>query len=258
MIDTNKILFRSSATKKIMTNDRSGKALGETCKTYLKDVYRELKYGRREEVTTKQMEHGNEGEELGITLYSRFTKTFYKKNDERISNMFQSGTPDCYIGESIMKAERGIDIKCPWSLFTMPFPGEKLDENYFYQNHSYMALTGAKQWDTVYTLINHSASQIDDEKRKWSYKFGGLDPEANPLYIEKCKDIERNMIYDLGEFQKDYPHYDLATDLSDWNFDIPMAERIVVFPVMRDEEIIAQINGRILECRIWIKQNLIQ
>lgn len=257
MIDPHKILFRASCMSLIMKNDRSGKNMGETCKSYCKKLYRELLYERHEEVTTKQMEKGKSCEESGITLYSLHTKTFFKKNEENIKNMFFSGTPDIFKGESILKAEEGADIKCPYTLFTMPFPSDELDDSYYFQNMTYCALTGAKKWTTAYTLVSLPASQLDDEKRKWGYKLGIIDTETDPIYIEKCKELERLHIVDMVQFRKDYEWYDLATDLDTWKYDIPRDQRIVTFEVKRDEEVIKQMQVRVLEARNYIQKELI-
>lgn len=258
MIDTNKILFRASCNHLIMKNDRSGKAMGETAKSYLKKYFRELKYQRHEEVSTKQMERGKESEENGISLLSLHTKTFYRKCTEKLENDFFTGHPDLVKGNNIQVTEEGVDIKCSWNLFTLPFSSDGLDDSYYYQNLTYCDLTGAKKWSTVYTLVNLSASQLDDEKRRWSYRLGGLDPESNPLYIEKCKELERLFIVDMAKFQEDYPYYDLATDINTWEFDIPRSERVVTFETLRDDEEIERMKARVLECRIWIAQNLMK
>lgn len=256
--NADKILFRASAMSLIMKDGRAkNSGMGETGKSYCKKLFMELMYDRHEEVTTKQMERGKISEESGITLYSLHTKTFFKKNEQNITNLFFSGTPDIFRGEDILHAEEGADIKCPWSLFTLPFPSDELDDCYYFQNMTYCALTGAKKWSTVYTLVNLPASQLDDEKRRWQYKLNVLDPDTDPVYIEKCKELEKLYIVDMAQFQKDYGWYDFATDLNDWKYDIPREKRIVTFEVARDENVIRQMEARVIEARIYIQNHLI-
>ena len=87
--------------------------------------------------------------------------------------------------------------------------------------------------------------------------MGLLNPEYNETYIEKCKQIERNMIFDLGEFMKEYPHFELHSDPSEWSYDIPKNERVHEITFDRDDDKIQKMYERIKECRIWIKENLI-
>jgi len=109
-----------------------------------------------------------------------------------------------------------------------------------------MAITGAKKWTTVYTLCNCSADQIMNEKRMAFYALG-QPADNDPVYKAKCIEIEKNMIFDMAQFKKDYPGYDL--DCTDWRYDIPRGERVKEFPVYRDEEIINAIYAQVGKCR---------
>ena len=53
-----------------MTNDRSGKNMGETAKSYLKELYMELKFGIRKDFINKFVEKGLSAEDDSIALYS--------------------------------------------------------------------------------------------------------------------------------------------------------------------------------------------
>ena len=235
MIDVNKILFRCHRVGDLMTEPRSkSETLSETTKSYLKLLYRELTWDRKKQIESKYLRKGIETEENCLTLLSLEKKLFLKKNEERLNNDFITGIPDTYVGKAIT------------------------DKKYVFQAHGYMQLTGAKKWNIVHCLVNTPADIIDDEKKRLSYKVKALDVESSPEYIEGCKIIERNSIFDLAAFKAQYPYYDLANSEDEWNWDIPRSQRIVVFPVMRDEEIIAQINARVLDCRIWIAQNLMK
>lgn len=258
MIDPNKILFRCHRLGDLMTEPRSkSETLSETTKTYLKLLYRELTWDRKKQIESKYLRKGLETEEDCLTLLSLEKKLFLKKNEERLSNDFITGIPDTYEGKSVIGTEEGYDTKSAFDWTTLPYKSDSADKKYVFQAHGYMALTGAKKWNIVHCLVNAPAEMIDDEKKRLSYKIKSLDVESSPEYIEQCKIVERNMIFDLGEFMNRYPYYDLANDKAEWSFDIPRSQRIVVFPVFRDQEVIDSIYARILECRIWIRKNLL-
>jgi hypothetical protein len=254
------VLFRASANGDIMTNDRSGKAMGDTCKKRLRNLYRELMYDRRKIVNTKQTEKGLRSEEDAITLYSRVKKTMFKKNDRHLKNRFVMGTPDIFIGDTIEKAVEGFDTKCSWDLWTFPHAGDKLDPAYYWQNQTYMMLTGAKKWTTVYCLVNAPADLIKQEKKSLFFKMGCPEMSENPdanitynRYIDECIEIEKNMIFDMTQFRRDNPHFDL--DCKVWEYDIPIEERVIEFETVLSMPDIDKLIARIGECRQYMNEN---
>lgn len=254
-MNADKILFRASAIGKIMTGTSKGWNLDKsiTAQNYCKQLYREQRYNRKQEITTKYMQKGISEEESAITLFSRVKKIYFKKNTEWLTNEFVSGTPDIYEGQSIRKAAHGYDTKCSWNLWTFPYESDSLDTDYYYQNMSYMALSGAEKWTTVFCLVNASPSLIDSEKKSAYFKMGCPDQD-NKVYLEKCREIEKNMIFDLKQFQNDNPHYDL--DSETWHYDIPMEERLIEFTVERNDSEIEKIYNRVKDCRRWMNENL--
>jgi hypothetical protein len=219
----NDYLFRSHRSGTIMTNDRSGKGMGETCKKYLRQLALELKYGRKKEFTNKYIQKGLEVEESAITLYSRLYKKYYKKNDQRLTNEYLTGEPD------IIRPEYGVDVKASWDLFTLPFADDKINPDYYWQGQAYMALTGLNHWIIAYCLVDTPLMLIEDEKRKLMYKMGALTNES-PDYLEACEKIERAMTFG----------------------DIPIKERVVEFHIKRDDAAIENLYKRIAECREYL------
>ena len=122
----------------------------------------------------------------------------------------------------------------------------------FWQIKSYMALTGAPHGRIRHCLVNAPADVLDAEKRQLSYRMGYPSTE-DPSFVERCKQIERNMIYDMGLFRKHNPDYHLFTQLSDWSFDIPATERLHTFEVERNEEDINLIYQKVAKAREFIK-----
>jgi hypothetical protein len=263
-MNANEIKFRCSSLGHLMTDPRekakkeSGE-LAETVKTHLVDVFVSAKYGRREEIMGKYLDKGNEREEDAITLVSRVTKRFYKKNTERLTNDYISGELDLFLGETVDNADETIDTKVSWSANTFFRAKNKpLDKMYEWQGVGYMALSGAKKHTVAYCLVNGTESAIANEKRILSYQNGMMDAGGNPSleFIERCKQIEINHIFDLAAFQKEYQHYDFANDVSKWTYDIPMEERLFMISFQRDESEIERLYQRIRDCRNWMNENL--
>lgn len=237
-----------------MTNGRGSKEMGDTCIKEMISIFAREFYGRRQEIKSKYLEKGNEREEDSITLLSRYDKRFYKKNDKRLNNLFFTGEPDIFIGQSIENADETDDTKSSWSLMTFleARNSKTLDSSYFYQGQVYMNLTGAKQHTVAYCLVNGTASQIMKEKKALLWDLG----ETDPVYKEKCKQIEINHIFDLEAFINENPFFEFDNEVEEWIYDIPMEQRIhkVTFP--RDESVIAEMQGRVTMCRAWMNQNL--
>lgn len=253
--DINTLLFRCSSLGYLMPGEREKPGqIQKTTQTHLIDCFVSWMYSRREEITGKTLEKGNSREEDSITLLSLVNKRFYKKNSIRLFNEFITGEWDLSFGEPI---EETIDTKTSWSAHTFfRAKNNKLESNYEWQGHGYMMLTGAKKHTVAYCLVNGTPQAINDEKRKLAWKYGA-DPETNPEYVKKCKQIEINHIFDLFSFKEENPNFDFHNDLSEWKYDIAMSERVFTFTFERDEQKIEQIKNRVIECREWIKNNLI-
>jgi hypothetical protein len=236
-MDFSETLFRSSAAGHLMTEPKSKKDkdagnLSEGAKTHLVDIYVSAKYGRQSDIQNRYVTKGLMVEEDSITLYSRVKKSYFKKNEEHLSNEFIKGTPDMFTGKDIRNAEIIIDVKSSWDLFTF-FRNHTKDVNslYWWQLQCYMALTGAKSARLAYCLINTPQVLIEDEKRKLMYKMGCLSQES-PEYVEACEELEKSMIYD----------------------DIPLKERLIEFEIERDNEAIKSLYERIKKARAYLKE----
>lgn len=252
------IFFRCSGLGYIMTDARSkSNPLSETCITHLIDVFVSAKYGRKEEARGKMLEKGNEREEDSITLVSAVTKQFFKKNDIRLRNEFIQGEPDLFTGESIRKADKTRDTKTSWSAHTFFRAKNKpLDKNYYWQGQGYMALTGAKQHSVDFCLVNGTAGAIIAEKRKASFRYG-IDAENDPGYIEECKQIEVNHIFDFSAFYEENPGFDFHNSFEDLQrHSIPMVERLYTVTFERNEDEIKALYERVATCRDWMNKIL--
>lgn len=232
-------------------SDREAGNPSQTTISYLREIYREQKYGRRNEFESKYTEKGKVQEENAITLFCKINRLFYKKNTERLNNEFITGEPDIHNGETIRTCTHGVDIKCSWSLFTFPYPEDKLCDAYEWQNQSYMFLTGAEMWTTAYCLMNAPGNLITNEKKSIWYKMDMPD-EGEAEYVEKCIEVEKNMIFDMTEFRKENPGFDLHC--TDWHYDIPLNDRLVRYESTRNEDCIERIKKEVTEARKCLNQ----
>jgi hypothetical protein len=227
------IKVRCSSIHHIMTEPKvKSETLSEGCKTHLIDLFVAKKYGRHTEIKSKYTDKGNMVEEDSITLYSRIKKTFFKKNDERINNSFIEGTPDFYEGTSIYKAERVIDTKSSFDIYTFFRAKYKpLNMDYWWQLQGYMALTGAKVSTLAYCLIDTPNNILEDEKRRLFYSMGGNNSNEKD-FLEACEKIDRLHRYD----------------------DIPMEDRLHETEILRDDAAIEKIYKKVVECRKYMKE----
>lgn len=218
---------RSSAIGKIMTSPKAkSETLSETSKDYLKQWYIEEKYGRIKEIDSKFLQKGLQAEENSISLLNEFflkngREIFLKKNPTFFENDFITGTPDLILSDEI------FDIKTSWDLFTFPFFDKECENKaYYYQLQGYMALTGKKKASLCYCLVNTPENIIFEEARKISFKNGTGGEITDELEAE----VRKNHTFD----------------------DIPLEERIRIFDIPRDEEIIDSIYAKVEECRTFL------
>jgi hypothetical protein len=245
MIDFSKHLFRCSSIGTIMTNGTGADKdkMGKTCKSKLHEIYKELTTHRKREYSSKYIDKGIRCEEDALTLLSRYKKQFFVKNKERINNKFLSGEPD------IIATAEGFDTKCSWDIWTFPDFENELDKGYEGQNHGYIALAEKEKWTTVYCLVNAPTDLIDKEKKFIYYELG-MPEDTNPDYIERCIEVEKNMIFDMKAFKAHNPYYDLAC--KEWTYDLPIEERIKEFVTERSQAKLDAIYQRVEECRGYL------
>lgn len=109
----------------------------------------------------------------------------------------------------------------------------------------YMWLTGATQATLAYCLVNATGDLINDERRKLAYALRVDISDPTPEYIAGCQMIERNMIYDLPLFRKTNPMFNLFSDESEWQYDIPAEKRLYEVGITRSDFDIERIQDRV-------------
>jgi hypothetical protein len=237
-MDFSKTLIRSSAFGALMTEpqlkaEKEAGELSKTAKTYLLSVYIKAKYGRERDLDNKYIRKGNMVEEDNVGMLSQYLNRPLIKNEDRICNNFISGTPDLWEGESIMKADHVIDIKSSFDIFTFfsNLPN-KLDATYYWQVMGYMWLTGAKSAAVAYCLFNTPEEIISQEKYYMLRKMTDAATEENPEYIKAAAKIDFDSTYD----------------------DIPFQERILIFPVERNEDDILRMQSKVIQARAYLAE----
>jgi len=234
--NANEIKFRCSGLGHLMTDPKSGTGIAEGVKTHLIEKYVSSVYGRQKDIFSKYITKGLQVEEDSITLYSRYEKEYFTKNEERLENEFITGCPDLFTGKSIKEAELIIDIKSSWDIFTFfKAANEKINKLYYWQLMGYMYLTGATKAKLAYCLVDTPQLMIQDEKRKLMWKMGAVT-DSEPLYAEASEHLDWLLTYQ----------------------DIDIKKRVKIFEIERNEADIQKIETRVQEARIWINGNLMK
>lgn len=216
-------LFRPSSAHKLMTDPKKGETgLSVTCKTHLREIYIKIITGREKSISSKYLEKGIAKEQASITLYSRFSGIFCRKNEERKNGAFLSGECD------ILLPDRIVDTKTSWDVFTFESNfNEPPDKAYYWQGQAYMSedLFNRKKYTIAYCLVNTPDKMIEDEKRRLLWSLPIEDD-----YEEACIELESSLKFD----------------------DIDLRLRVIEQHFDRNEEDIRRLQNRIIECREWL------
>lgn len=239
-------LFRASQLGKLMTDARTKTGLSETTKSALLEVYIQQKYKRYKEISNKYIEKGLAVENDAIDMWRRSRGEIVFKNEQMFINEYIKGTPDLLIIDDNDKCTNVPDIKSSWSIHTfMDAVKDDICKDYYWQGQAYCWLTGAPKATFCYVLVNAPIEMINDEKYRLARRLNLIDPQGDPTFIKKAQSIERNMIYDMGQFMADYPDADLESHRTEWVYDIPVQERIHEKVVEFDEAAIAKLQERV-------------
>lgn len=236
-VEWDKVKVRCSNLGRLLTEpkskaDKEAGKLSATAQIMLREMYVQLKYDRKKDVETKYMTKGNLVEEESITRISLFDNVLYQKNEELISNDFIQGTPDIYLGKSVYEADVISDAKSSYDLVTfVSNVGEELDKGYRWQVLGYMWISGAKKGSVDYVLNDLPQIMLFDEMRRLMYKMNAATEES-PEYKAAVEVLKKQYTYK----------------------DIPEEERILRFPVVRDEDAIGRIEEYVIKARTWLAE----
>lgn len=227
MMDWSKYEFRCSSLGDIMTNDRSGKGMGQTCISKLIQIWWKEMYNVEKPLSTKHMEKGVLCERDGIDLLSRvvYNGEYLVNNKTRKSNGFVNGECDVF-KDDIRKIH---DTKISWDVET--FSKAALTKGYEWQGRGYMWLWDCEEFELNPCLISTPDHLVMDELRRLSYYLN--DPEGtSEKYLEMELQIQRNMNFDR----------------------VPEELRLKRIPSNRDISKEDDLIIRISECRKWLSE----
>lgn len=182
-INWDSIKFRASSWGNLLTEPRTkSEPLSVTCQKELIKIYNEVKYGRKKDLVTKQMEKGTICEPEGIAMFGEVEGKEFHKNIFRLENEWFCGHPDIYVGENIIETEECHEIKCSWELDSfMPKLFEEVDKGYEAQLNVYFDLLGeqCRTGSITYCLVSAPENMVLDEQRRLLYTMDVVS-EDNP------------------------------------------------------------------------------
>lgn len=236
MIDFSKIKFRASSWGNLLTDPTTKAAkeageLGVTCQKELIKIYNQVVYGRKKDITTKQMDKGKICEQDSIDLYSRVEGKLFYKNEDQLENDYFTGHPDIFTGEDILHAEEVNDIKTSWEMDTFtPKIIEAVDKAYEAQLNVYYDLCNAPGGNLVYCLVSAPPGILEAEMRKLLWNMNVIS-EDSPEFKKAAAELEHLMVFE----------------------DIDYRERVIKIPVPRNDELIEKMKSRVPQFRQWLQ-----
>lgn len=185
--------------------------LGKTCLTYLREQFIAEKYGREKDIVTNAIQKGLMNEEIGITMLSVHLGEMITKNQKHYRNEYTTGTPDTEEINGVV-----YDIKCSSDIFT--FAKAEVTKDYLYQLQVYMSLMGLKKSCLCYVLTDTPEEIIQRELKSilWKVQEDDVDGKME-------ENLRKLLTYS----------------------DIPDKDRIKLFPIDYDPEMIDKLHAKI-------------
>ena len=192
---------RASALSKVMTmprgkSDKENYILGETAKSYIKELAINDFFGIKKKISTKQMEKGTLCEQDSIDLINLVEFTKYVKSKESGENEYLTGHPD------LLTETEVVDVKTSWDATTFPWLKDDaniamLKSGYDWQLRAYMMLFNKERGRIAYCLVDTPDELIgafDDEEM---HKISHIEPNKRITYsdwIVRDAEIELEII----------------------------------------------------------------
>lgn len=222
MLNFDNYEFRCSSLGKIYS------AKGELTvgnKTYLRELYTEIKEGKRKEITCKFFEKGHFMEEDGVDMINQVLhpKALLIKNKTRKTNGWISGECDTTFQDIV------YDVKNAWDVYT--FGKADLTDDYEQQGRGYMWLWNKKKFRLFYCLNNMPEHLLIEEERKMFYRHNFISTEDSE-YLKLCEELRAFHNYDNK----------------------PIEERFKVWEIHHDEKEIEKLKAKITKCREYLNK----
>jgi hypothetical protein len=229
-MENHEFIVRSTTVGDLMTQGRTKDAKwGDTALGAIRKAVLFNKYGIEESISSKHMEKGVLNEMEGLEMYREHTGLNFSINDvkQRYMNNYCSGEPDL-IHDGII-----VDIKNSWTANSFPWWDDSIkNKSYIYQLQTYMWLCDLKKAKLVYTLTTTPEHiRMQEIQRLW-YRL--MDKPENALKEQ----------YEVELMAEEMITKEMVFD------HIPRKNRIKIFEIDRDDEMIESIKNRILEARV--------
>jgi len=211
-------------------------ALSQGCTNYLMFIYQYLKYGKqvyhmkksKRQITA--MVRGSKMEKTSYEIIKRVTGQNLFRHKQQLSNDYLRGQLDVINAKTIKASTKIIDIKTAYSQFDfMKCVNADLQRQYSFQMHGYFALTG-KDYGEVYHVLPDFTEDVIEEHKNRMVEILCPDGVLTDEFIEE---------WEAAEDQMRFSH-------------IPDEERVIMYPVDRDEKIIGKIYEKVEFCREWL------
>ena len=198
--------------------------MGAGTKTYVEEWLISELTGLRKRIDSKYLRSGVEREDASLKRASKYFNFELVKNSQQLENDFFTGEFDAKTDDTV------IDVKSSWDPFTFPLFETEPDKGYFRQLQIYMDLTGFEKASLVYCLENGTEEMIESLSWKIAKEAGADEPD-----ISHWEQAEKELNYDH----------------------LPDNMRIKVFSFERDEVLIENMKQAVLDCRKYIKNELL-
>lgn len=208
--------------------------------THLDDIFRSEFDGRRRNLSNKYLNKGTICEEDSMQLLSDIDGEFYESHNKYYENKFVCGTPD-------IRFTNIKDIKSNYDKDS--FDKAELTTLYKWQIRGYLWLCGYFKGELVYCLVNSPFEDLNDQKYYLSKRLNDQDGVTEE-YKKQAQQLERNMIFDIEAWKKNYPNYQFEN--KELNFSISKIRRIKRFDVELLPEHISFIKKRVQMCREYL------
>jgi hypothetical protein len=196
--------WHPSSIGKLMTNGRGKNEMGQTAKTYIKQVAKENFYGYRSQINSKYIEKGLMQEQDSIDLVNTVRFEGYVKNTVRMVDELMTGEADIITNDSI------IDIKTSWSLDTFPVMAEDgYDAIYEWQLRAYMRLYDRPKAELIYCMVTTSNELLNEWENLDIHRVDHIAPEKRitVLSFDRDEAKEQEMIERLELCTEYYNEY---------------------------------------------------
>ena len=196
--------WHPSSIGKLMTNGRGKNEMGQTAKSYIKQVAKENFYGYRSQINSKYIEKGLMQEQDSIDLLNTVRFEGYIKNTVRMVDELMTGEADIITNDSI------IDIKTSWSLDTFPVMSEDgYDSIYEWQLRAYMRLYDRPKAELIYCMVTTSNELLNEWENLDIHRVDHIAPEKRitVLSFDRDEAKEQEMVERLElctEYYNDY------------------------------------------------------